>query len=86
MTSPSSHAPTSGERAISASVEYLMAAHDENVRDLSYFTRLSPASIYRKINGERPWRVSDLELLCEHYGVTANDLLSGNPPAPPTVR
>lgn len=69
-----------GEDAkISAAVRALLAAHGESVADLAYHTRISAASLYRKLNGEASWKATDVGVVAGHYRLPPGDLFSGLP-------
>lgn len=72
--------PSSPEDAsIAAAVWHLMEAADETVSDLAYHTRISPASLYRKLGGQAAWKATDIGRVARHFQVSPGDLFAGAP-------
>lgn len=69
--------PPDDDAAISAAVANLMAAHGESVVDLAHFTKISVASLYRKLGGDVSWKASDIGTVARHYDVLPGDLFAG---------
>lgn len=67
----------SEDAAISAAVHALLAESGESVADLAYHTRISVASLYRKLGGQASWKAADLGAVARHYGVMPGDLFRG---------
>lgn len=45
----------------------LMAEHKESQKDLSEVLRISPNSVYNKLNGHSQFTVSEISIIAEHY-------------------
>jgi hypothetical protein len=67
----------SEDAAISAAVYKLMTMRDESVADLAYHTRISTASLYRKLGGQASWKATDLGSVARHFSVQPGDLFAG---------
>jgi len=74
MTTPRQQ---SEDAAISAAVDALLFDRDESVSDLAFHTRISVASLYRKLGGQASWKAADLGAVARHFGVTPGDLFLG---------
>lgn len=74
MTTPRQQ---SEDAAISAAVDALLFDRDESVSDLAYHTRISVASLYRKLGGQASWKAADLGAVARHFGVRPGDLFLG---------
>jgi hypothetical protein len=67
----------SEDTAISAAVYKLLQLRDESVADLAYHTRISTASLYRKLGGQASWKATDLGAVARHFSVQPGDLFAG---------
>lgn len=75
MTSPET---SPEDAAIAAAVAALLADRDESVSDLAYHTRISAASIYRKLNNQAAWKAADIGAVARHFRVQPGDLFLGS--------
>lgn len=74
------HAPRqrlSEDAAISTAVLALIERNQESVSDLAYHTRISTASLYRKLGGQASWKVADVGAVARHYRLQPGDLFLG---------
>lgn len=69
---------TSEDAAISAAVHALLADRGESVADIAYHTRISVASLYRKLGGQAGWKAADLGAVARHFGLLPGDLFQGS--------
>lgn len=69
--------PSPEDANISAAVQLLMDQRDETVTDLAYYTRISVASLYRKLGGQAAWKAADIGRVARHFGVSPGDLFAG---------
>lgn len=65
------------DAAISSAVQALLAQRGEAVSDLAYHTRISVASLYRKLGGQAAWKAADIGAVARHYGLRPGDLFLG---------
>lgn len=77
MTSTHASPPLDEDAAISAAVTALLADRGESVSDLAYHTRISVASLYRKIGGQAGWKAADVGTVARHFGLLPGDLFTG---------
>jgi hypothetical protein len=63
--------------AIFAAVRALLDERGKSVVDLSHHTRISVASIYRKLGGQAAWKAADIGVVARHLGVAPGDLFDG---------
>lgn len=78
MTTAEASPPLSADAAISAAVHALLADRSESVSDLAYHTRISVASLYRKLSGGAAWKAADVEAVARHYRLAPGDLFLGS--------
>jgi hypothetical protein len=67
----------SEDAAISAAVYKLLSLRNESVADLAYHTRISTASLYRKLGGQASWKAADLGAVARHFSIQPGDLFAG---------
>jgi len=65
------------QQGISASVRALSAWKKETQADLGRLLGLSVTTVAHRLNGRLAWTLQDAERLCNHYGVTLNQLAAG---------
>lgn len=44
-----------------------MAKHGETLKDVGKLIGVTYSSVSRKISGENPWTIGEIETLCKHY-------------------
>lgn len=81
---PPAHSPdpSPDDAAISKAVEQLLENRRESVVDLAHFTRISVASLYRKLAGAQSWKAADVGRVARHYQVDPGALFSGAAASP----
>lgn len=79
MSPPPDPRPPGENAAISQAVHTLLTMHGESVADLSFRTRISVASLYRKLSGRAAWKAADVGAVARHYKLRPGDLFSGLP-------
>lgn len=79
--------PSPDDEAVAAAVARLLEARRESVVDLAHYTRISVASLYRKLAGGQTWKAADVGRIARHFEVDPGRLFARNvvaelPPAP----
>lgn len=71
------------EGRLSETLRLLMTRTGQRQEDVARVLGLTRATLSQRLLGHARWRVGDLPLLAEHFGLTVVELISGYAAIPP---
>lgn len=55
-----------------------MAKHGDTQKKLGEILGITYSNVYTRLSGRKKWTISDIEILCKHYGKTYEELFKRN--------
>ena len=65
------------QEGITGTVRSMSALLRESQGDVGNLLGLSPVTVAQRLNGRLEWSLRDVTKLCEHYGLTFDELTAG---------
>lgn len=55
-----------------------MKEHKDTIETLSKLLNISDMSVWRRLSGNYEWTISEIRVLCQHYGMVFEELFREN--------